>query len=279
MMRKFVFASLAAVIAASPALASDPAPNDNLNSTYWTQNSIEFKANALTAYQLATIRLDQALADKNWTAAPGEQTGKYQDLPPAVILDVDETVLDNSMFQAWMVLNDKTFSSKTWGPFVNSVTSRVIPGSLEFTKYADAKGVKIFYISNRTGDLEEATRKNLEKFGYPMGGNVDTVILKKERKEWSSSKKGVRRAHVTKDYRVLLLIGDNFGDFVDGYKGSPKERLALWEENRSKWGKQWIMISNPTYGSWESGSFGHNYKLSREEQRQKKLDGLQGWKP
>lgn len=278
-MRKFVFASLAAVIAASPALASDPAPNDNLNSTYWTQNSIEFKANALTAYQLATIRLDQALADKNWTAAPGEQTGKYQDLPPAVILDVDETVLDNSMFQAWMVLNDKTFSSKTWGPFVNSVTSRVIPGSLEFTKYADAKGVKIFYISNRTGDLEEATRKNLEKFGYPMGGNVDTVILKKERKEWSSSKKGVRRAHVTKDYRVLLLIGDNFGDFVDGYKGSPKERLALWEENRSKWGKQWIMISNPTYGSWESGSFGHNYKLSREEQRQKKLDGLQGWKP
>ncbi|MBT3359092.1 MAG: 5'-nucleotidase, lipoprotein e(P4) family [Rhodospirillales bacterium] len=278
-MRKILFVGLAAAIAASPAMAADVKPNDNLNSTYWTQNSIEFKANALAAYQLATLQLDQALADKNWTAAPVEQTGNYQGLPPAVILDVDETVLDNSMFQAWMVLNDKTFSSKTWGPFVNSVTSRVIPGSLAFTKYADSKGVKVFYVSNRTGDLEEATRKNLEKFGYPMGGNVDTVLLKKERKEWASSKKGVRRAHVTKDYRVLLLIGDNFGDFVDGYKGSPKERLALWEENRSKWGKQWIMLSNPTYGSWESAAFGHSYKFSREEQRQKKLDGLQGWKP
>ena len=278
-MRKTVFGGLAAVLLATPAIAADAAPNDNLNSTYWTQNSIEFKANALAAYQLAKIRLDEALADKNWTAAPAEQTGNYQNLPPAVILDVDETVLDNSMFQAWMVLNDKTFSSKTWGPFVNAVISRVIPGSLEFTKYADSKGVKVFYVSNRTGDLEDATRKNLEKFGYPMGGNVDTVLLKKERKEWASSKKGVRRAHVTKDYRVLLLMGDNFGDFVDGYKGSPEERLALWEKNRSMWGKQWIMISNPTYGSWESGAFGHNYKLSREEQRQNKLDRLQGWKP
>ncbi|MBL6946736.1 MAG: hypothetical protein ISR47_08855 [Rhodospirillales bacterium] len=278
-MRKTVFGGLAAVLLATPAIAADVAPNDNLNSTYWTQNSIEFKAHTLAAYQLAKIRLDEALADKNWTAAPAEQTGSYQNLPPAVILDVDETVLDNSMFQAWMVLNDKTFSSKTWGPFVNAVVSRVIPGSLEFTKYADSKGVKVFYVSNRTGDLEEATRKNLEKFGYPMGGNVDTVLLKNERKEWASSKKGVRRAHVTKDYRVLLLMGDNFGDFVDGYKGSPEERLALWETNRSMWGKQWIMISNPTYGSWESGAFGHNYKLSREEQRQNKLDRLQGWKP
>jgi 5'-nucleotidase (lipoprotein e(P4) family) len=269
---------LSVVVAASSALAADPAGHDGLNSTYWTQHSVEFKANAIAAYKLAEMRLDQALADKNWTAVV-EQKGKYQDLPPAVILDVDETVLDNSPYQAWLVTANKSFHPKTWGQFVNSVTSRVIPGSLAFTKYADSKGVKVFYVSNRTGDLEEATRKNLEKFGYPMGGNVDTVILKKERKEWSSSKKGVRRAHIAKDYRVLLVMGDNLGDFSDAYKKSPKERAAILEQNKDRWGKDWIMISNPTYGSWESAPFGHSYKVPRAGQRQKKIEALEPWKP
>jgi 5'-nucleotidase (lipoprotein e(P4) family) len=252
--------------------------NDNLNSTLWTQHSVEFKASAQAAYALAALRLDQALADKNWTAIE-EQGADYQGKPPAVILDVDETVLDNSMYQAWMVQNNKGFSSKTWGPFVNAILSRPIPGSLEFIKYAKSKGVTTFYVSNRTGDLEDATRKNLEKFGYPIETSQDTVILKREKPEWKSSKKGVRRAHVAKTHRVLLVMGDNFGDFVDTYKGTQAERKATWEANADKWGKQWIMFSNPTYGSWESAPFGFNYKLSGDEKRAKKLGTLEAWKP
>jgi len=274
MVSKTLVAGVVLALSVSAAFAQ----NDNLNSTYWTQNSVEFKANAMGAYALATLRLDEALADKNWTGAPGEQTGAYQDLPPAVILDVDETVLDNSLYQAWLVLNNKGYSSKTWGPFVNAGVSRAIPGSLAFTKYAASKGVKVFYVSNRTGDLEPATRKNLEKFGYPMGGNVDTVLLKKEKKEWGS-KKGNRRAHVTKDYRVLMLIGDNLGDFVDSYKQSPADRQKVLEANADKWGKSWIMLTNPTYGSWESAPFGHSYKHKSDARRQMKLDHLQSWKP
>ena len=105
--------------------SAGPMQNDNLNATLWTQHSVEFKASAQTAYALARLRLDQALADKNWTAI-AEQGDNYQDKPPAVILDVDETVLDNSMYQAWMVLNDKSFHPKTWGQFVNAVSSRPI---------------------------------------------------------------------------------------------------------------------------------------------------------
>ncbi len=277
-MKRTTIGTLAFLFVVSPAMAADVPKDDNLNATYWTQNSVEFKANAVTAYQLAKIRLDQALADKNWTAT-AEQTGSYQDLPPAVILDVDETVLDNSPYQAWLVTAGERFNPKTWDKFCDSVTSLAIPGALDFTKYADSKGVKVFYVSNRTGNVEESTRKNLEKFGFPMGGNVDTVLLKKEKEEWASSKKSPRRAHVAKDYRVLLLIGDNLGDFHDAYKGSNEERQALFEKNMDKWGKSWIAISNPQYGSWESAAFGHNYKHSADEQRQMKRDGLNAWQP
>lgn len=264
-----------AVATATVQAADMVAQNDNLNATLWTQTSVEFKATAMGAYSLATVMLDKALADKNWTAAD-EQTGAYQDLPPAVILDVDETVLDNSEYQAWMVKNDKGFSSKTWDKYVKTMTSKAIPGSLAFTKYADSKGVKVFYVSNRDAGEEEATRKNLAALGYPMGGNVDTVLLKKEHKDWGS-KKGSRRAVVAKDYRILLLIGDNFGDFVDAYHGSLAERNATMAKYEDRWGKSWIAVANPTYGSWEAAPFGFNYKLSGDEKRKMKEDAMSSW--
>ncbi len=273
---------LAALPAAAAALfwaGAAPAAeaNDNLNATLWMQSSVEYAGVTMGAYQLATVMLDRALADPGWTAVPGEQGENSADKPPAVILDVDETVLDNSKYQAWMVTNGKSFHPGTWGEFVNSVDSMPIPGSLEFTKYADSKGVKVFYVSNRTGDLEEATRKNLQKYGYPMGGNVDTVLLKAEIPEWKSSAKSPRRLHVAKDYRVLLLLGDNFGDFVDGYKGSLEERKALMEKNKSMWGTKWIVLPNPSYGSWESAAFGHNWK--EPDQRGRKQGALSVWQP
>src|SRR4051812_31174653 len=94
---------------ASAALAQTP-PHDILNATLWMQRAVEYKANSLSIFTLARIRLEQALADEKWTAAPAEQTGAYQKLPPAVVLDLDETLLDNSRFQVWMILNDKTFT-------------------------------------------------------------------------------------------------------------------------------------------------------------------------
>ncbi|WP_341702224.1 5'-nucleotidase, lipoprotein e(P4) family [Ferrovibrio sp.] len=272
-----VFVAAGLVLAAAPVFAADgPPQNDNLNATLWTQRSVEFKAHAAAAYALARIRLDEALADKAWTAAPGEQTGSYQALPPAVILDVDETVLDNSAFQAWMVLNDKSFNPKTWTEFVNAEMSTPIEGALAFTKYADSKGVKVFYVTNRTAEEEPATRKVMEKYGFPMGGNVDTVLTSKEKPDWGSAK-STRRAYIAKDYRILLGIGDNFGDFTDSYRGSEAERQKVFEENAERWGKSWIMIANPTYGSWESAPFGHNYKLPADEQRKAKRGVLKAW--
>jgi acid phosphatase len=240
------------------------------------QRSVEYKATALTAFALARIRLDQALADPSWTAAPKEQTGAYRSLPPAIVLDIDESILDNSLYQAWMVLKDTTFDPKTWTAFVSTVTSVPIPGAVEFAKYADSRGVKVFYISNRTAEEEPATRKNLEKFGFPLDDKLDTVLSARERPDWGSAK-GTRRAFVAKSHRILLNVGDNFGDFVDEYRGTEAERLRVLEQHKDRWGREWIMIANPTYGSFDSAPFVHDFKLSNGDKRKAKRGVLDAW--
>lgn len=265
------------VVGGAPAGAQEPPANDLLNATLWMQKSVEYKATALTAYALARIRLDQALADKKWTAAPEEQKGNFAGLPPAIVLDLDETAIDNSAYQAWMATKGTTFSGATWGAYVNSEESLAIPGAVEFCKYAASKGVKVFYVTNRTAAEEPATRRNMEKLGFPMGGNVDTVLTSGEQQDWTSAK-STRRAYIAKDYRILLLLGDNLGDFSDAYRGSPADRMKWYEANQKHFGHDWIMIANPSYGSFESATFGHDFKKSAAEQRKAKRDDLAPWK-
>ncbi|HEU4825807.1 MAG TPA: HAD family acid phosphatase [Dongiaceae bacterium] len=261
----------------SVALAQDaPPPNDGLNAVLWMQRSVEYKGNTLSIFALARYRLDQALADKNWTAAPAEQKSDYQNLAPAVVLDIDETVLDNSGYQAWNVVKGTSFSPKTWTQFVKSETSPAIPGAVEFTQYAESKGVRVFYVSNRTKEEEGPTRESMKKLGFAMGGNMDTILSAKEQPNWGSAK-GTRRAAIATHYRILLCLGDNFGDFTDAYKGTEEERLKIFEANKARWGHDWIVLPNPTYGSFESTPYGNNFKLSPEEQRAAKLGVLTPW--
>jgi acid phosphatase len=258
------------------AAASVPA-DDNLNATLWMQRSVEYAGSTEAAFALAKIRLDQALKDKSWTAAPAEQTGNFGGLPPAIISDVDETLLDNSAYQAWNITAGTPFSNETWAKFVQAKISTAIPGAVDFTSYAAAKGVTVFYVSNRTVDGEQATRDNMAKLAFPMGrGNVDTFLMANEQDGWGS-KKGSRRAVIAKDYRILLLLGDNFGDFVDAYKGSEAERKQVFEANGFRWGHDWIMLPNPSYGSWEAVPYTFDYGASPEAMRDAKRKALTSW--
>jgi acid phosphatase len=258
------------------AAAEDAPASDLLNAVLWMQRSVEYKATTLTAFTLARIRLDQALLDPNWTAAPREQTGAYQSLPPAIVLDVDESILDNSAYQAWMTLKAMTFDPKTWNAYVNTVSSRAIPGTVEFARYASSRGVKVFYVSNRVAEEEPATRKNLEQLGFPMGGDVDTMLMARGQPDWGSAK-GSRRTFIAKRYRILINVGDNLGDFVDDYRGTEAERLKVLEQHKERWGREWIMIANPSYGSFESAPSNHNFTLPVAEQRKAKRNALDPW--
>ncbi len=261
---------------AAPALAQPAPQNDMLNAVLWTQKSVEFKGNALTAFTLAKLRLDEALHDTGWTAAPVEQTNAYHNLPPAIIADVDETLMDNSPYQAWQAVGNNEFDPKSWTAFVNSGTSLAIPGAVEFLKYAESKGVKIFYVTNRTAEEEPGTRKNMAALGFPVDPVIDTVLTSREKPDWTSAK-STRRAYIAKDYRVLLLLGDNYGDFTDDYRGTEEQRMASYEANKWHFGKDWIMIANPQYGSFESAPFKHDFKMSEDDRRKAKRATLKPW--
>ncbi|CAO3401660.1 5'-nucleotidase, lipoprotein e(P4) family [Azospirillum palustre] len=273
--------AVALSLLAGPALAADPAPqgpvpqSDLLNAELWMQRSVEYKANSLAVYALGRIQLDKALAEKTWTAAT-EQTGNYQDLPPAVVLDLDETAMDNSAYQAGLVTTNGDFSPKTWDAWVKAEKATAVPGAVEFTQYAESKGVKVFYVTNRNADQEEPTRRNAQALGFPMGGNVDTFLMSKEKPDWGSAK-GTRRAYIAKEYRIVLLFGDNFGDFSDAYNGSEADRLKTFEAAKEHFGRDWLMLANPGYGSFESAPFGHNFKLSADEKRARKIGALEPW--
>jgi len=277
-MRKALILGLLLASLSGGAVRAQEAPpaSDLLLATLWTQRAVEYKANVLTVFALARIRLDEALADKGWTAAPAEQTGDFANLPPAVVIDVDETLLDNSKYQVWMMRANQSFSTRSWNQFCAAQVSTAIPGAVEFTKYADSKGVKVFYVTNRGVETEKDTRENMQKLGFPMGGNVDTFLMQGEKPDWTGAK-GTRRAVIAKDYRVLLNIGDNFGDFDDRYRTSEADRMKAFEAGQPYWGRQWLMLANPTYGSFDTAPFGHDFKKSREEQRKAKWDVLEAW--
>ncbi len=228
------------------------------------QRALEYEASAVQAYRQATRQVEDALRDATWSAAL-EQTADASKLPPAVILDIDETVFDNSYYQARQVRDHSAFAAETWDRWCLEARATAIPGALEFTRDAEKRGVTVFYITNRAAKVEDATRRNLEALGFPLRAGLDTVLTRGERPEWQPSPKGARRAHVAATYRVLLLIGDDLGDFVADAAGTPEQRAARTAPQAEWWGRRWIMLPNPTYGSWERAIIGTRGRRHRRE--------------
>lgn len=246
---------------------------DNLNAVLWVQSAVEFRATSLQAYALGRRVLDEALADPSWTAAL-EQTGQYADLPPAVILDIDETVLDNSYFEARLTLDRQVYSSSLWDEWVLQQAATAIPGAREFLDYAVSQGVTIFYVSNRRAHLEEATRANLRALGMPISEGADTVLLRGEIPAWEASDKTPRRQAVAATHRVVMMFGDNMGDFTAASDGTVAERAAFAEQRSDWWGTRWITLANPTYGSFIDAVLGDAGGVSWERQVQLKKQAL-----
>lgn len=259
----------------SPEASPPIRTNENLHSTLWTQTSVEYRASTLQAYRLAMLMLDRALADSSWTAAlEQEASGSYASLPPAVVLDVDETVLDNSAYQARLVLEDAAYASDSWNAWVQEARAVPVPGAVAFTRYAHDKGVTVIYLTNRRGDTEEATRRNLAAYGFPIATSDDVVLTRGERPEWAEGEKAPRRRAVAEKYRILLLVGDNLGDFMPDAERSVEERDEATAPYDAYWGTRWIMLPNPQYGSWESALFDNNYSLPAAERMRRKYERL-----
>ena len=278
----------------------------NLNSVTWMQASEEYRALMLGAYNMARQNLDHALEDRTWTALPSQVPANSDEasalgkLPPAVILDVDETVLGTLPYQTWLVKNDRPFTHVSWHAWVSEAGAEAIPGALEFVHYAMEKGVTVFYLSNRADrgaldlnvngqiepgeeqvDLEPFTISNLVRLGFLPQRNIsndDSILLRGEtgrdgqlKKGWASSDKTDRRESMSTDYRVVLILGDDLNDFIS------EDIFEAPDPYRARWGRSWIMLPNPVYGSWEKRLYGVRHPLSDEEKIQIKLDSLNTW--
>ena len=267
----------ATAAAAKPA-AADVGANDNLNAVLWVQRAAEYDAVTQTVYRAAADQLDAALKEANWDAlVPGERGNAATGLPPAVVMDVDETVLDNSPYQARLVRDGGSYDEATWDLWVAEKKARPVPGVVEFAKAAAAKGVTILYISNRAVHLKDATIANLRAEGLPV--KDDSVFLglgtHLEGCEQNGSEKLCRRKLAGQTYRVLMQFGDQLGDFAEIVSNTPKDRDALYAEYADWFGERWYMLPNPTYGSWEPAVFNNAWDQPAADRRKAKLDSLE----
>lgn len=253
---------------APPAASAPCNPGHTLvNATLYVQSAAEYRAAAMQTFAAARRALDAALADPTRTGAM-EETNEDPSQPPALIVDADETVFDNTAFEARVINAGMTYDEKIWKQWTSEGAATAIPGAKELLTYAQSRGVTVFYITNRDEDERPGTMSNLRKLGYPLDENVETLLLR-ENKE---SDKSARRKRVADRYRVLLMAGDDLNDFVNLRRAPWQERDDFITKTKEWWGTRWFMLPNPMYGSWENAAIGPGGTPC--EQVQRKIQAL-----
>ena len=226
----------------------------------WMQTSAEFRALCHQSFNLARMNLDTFLS--SYTGAK----------PVAVVVDADETVIDNSEYEAFLIGNSFGYSSKTWTPWMAAARAKAVPGARDFLNYAKAKGVEIFYITNRKMVGYEGTEKNLKELGFPFVDKKHLLL------RTDTSDKQPRRDIVAGDYEIAFLMGDNLNDFLSVFrKKSVADRFAEVDKRNDKWGKKFIMLPNPTYGEWEGAIYKGNWGAGAAEKNKMRKEHLKRW--
>ncbi|HPF26242.1 MAG TPA: HAD family acid phosphatase [Steroidobacteraceae bacterium] len=266
-MQRRIVALLVAVVSVSatdiPQVTAETGavvPHEQLSAVLWMQRAPEYRANALQTWRAAAAALTYAAGAG--TAAVEQETmapTRLASLPTAVILDLDETVLDNSVYQARLIQAGERFDAVSWNTWVTGATAAAVPGALEFVRAARLAGHRVLYVTNRdclnvpSGSKDHcpqltATMRNLAALGFPDAMNADNYFLQGSRPEWQSSAKTLRRAWIAERYRIVMSIGDDLGDLVDG-----QTFAARRDELSTRFGLRWFVLPNPMYGSWERG--------------------------
>ncbi len=244
-------------------LCARTAPMDySQSAVLWTQKSAESHALRLQAFELARLQLDAALALERPDARP-----------PALVVDIDETVLDNSPYQAYIIINETAYPDG-WKEWCEARSARALPGAHEFLNWAAGRGVDVYYISNRKLNVLDATIDNLIAAGFPDADREHVLLRDKD------SGKETRRQQVLANHDILLLMGDNLSDFSDLFdKQDCAARNSAVGQLAGEWGKRFILLPNPMYGDWEAATYDHNWSRSAEEKEALRKAALEGWNP
>jgi 5'-nucleotidase (lipoprotein e(P4) family) len=225
----------------------------------WQQDAAEYRALCYQAFNIAALRINEI------------PKKVYRKNKLAIITDLDETILDNSYNEAQQIKDGTTYSAQSWKTWTDKSAATAVPGAVEFLQAASAKGITIFYVSNRSAEEEASTLINLQKLTLPDAKTENMLFLS------GTSSKEERRQTVMKDYKVIMLLGDNLNDFTNVFEKKPSDiRFAETDKVKEEWGKKFIVLPNATYGEWESAIYNYDRTLTpdqREEKRRAKLKG------
>jgi 5'-nucleotidase (lipoprotein e(P4) family) len=229
----------------------------------WMQNSAEYRELCYQAFNLAGMIVDKAVS-----------SAKKGDKPLAVVSDLDEALIDNSAYDAGLVGRDAAYAGKTWIEWENANLALAVPGATEFLNAAAKSNVEVFYVTNRDQPGFDGTLKNLAKLGFPFVDAKHLLV------STGSSNKQARFDQVAKEYNVVVYIGDNENDLpIGAYHKSMKDRNALVDQNKEKFGVQFIVLPNPVYGDWEPVLADNYYGLSPKDMAAARRASLRTWVP
>lgn len=236
-----------------------PTQEHSVQAVNWQQQAAEYNALCIQAYNLARFNLDIML-----------DTTKMDLSKLAIVADLDETVVDNSAYNAKMIELDEAYQKSRWIEWGDEISATAVPGSIEFFKYAASRGIETFYISNRYPEQMQVTLDNLNKLDLPFVDEAH-VMLRNQ-----SSGKLERREKVEETHHIIMLIGDNLADFSDLFeKQNSDRRHALVDSLAADFGSRFILIPNVMYGDWQTnGIYEGRYdwtESQRDSIRHKKL--------
>lgn len=210
--------------------------NAKLYTAFFQQRAAEYRALCFQGYNIARMRIDAYTA----------KTEK----PKAIITDIDETILDNSPYAVKQAYQGIEYTQNSWYDWTEKSQADTMPGAAAFLQYAAAKGLQIFYVTNRMDKEREATLVNLKKFGLP---NADPIHLYTRT---DTSSKEARRLQIMERYEMVLLMGDNLADFSNMFdKKTEQQRTANTNILNSEFGNKFIIFPNVNYGDWEQALF------------------------
>lgn len=231
-----------------------------LLATAWYQQSAEMRACYYQAYNMARLALKE---NKQNYKGPK---------PTAVVFDIDETVLDNSPFEAKLMSDRQNYSDSAWKVWTAREDARALPGAADFIGYARELGVEVFFISNRAEEERDHTLKNLAEAG--MAVDSEHLLLYDASKKTSC--KDERRDAVSANYEIILFVGDNLGDYTSLFdRRDSSLALQLADSLRDDFGRKFIVLPNPMYGEWENAIYEHKYSMPMSEKNRIMLELLE----
>jgi len=249
-----------ALAAAMPALGQNTTSNDSniennlMMAMAWKQTAAEFRALYHQGFNIARMRVEIALAQK-----------QDDSLPLAIISDVDETLLLANDYWGYLITQGQDFfDDASWDRWIEENRAVASPGALEFLNFCVSNSVEIFYVTNR--DQGETTVQlaieNLNAVGFPLADTAHLRVLRE------SSNKELVQQRIREDYEVVALLGDNLNDFARRYYSTDiDQRMSLMEQDKDRYGRDYILFPNPTDGHWIRAIFGESEPAGSDENR------------